>query len=125
LLIAGNAFSPLAVLTPVLYRGLAFLVGWTATVGFQYMRFVPIIISTVSAGVVRWVDTPRKIAIAALVTLVDFALRRFRHRRGFVASGAAHSDQALTGRRKIIILPAGKRDFALSPAVAHQSAIIP
>jgi hypothetical protein len=50
MLIIENVFSPLALLVPALYGALAFLVGWTAAVGFQYMRGVPICVGTICAA---------------------------------------------------------------------------
>jgi hypothetical protein len=50
LLIMDNEFSSLAVLVPMLGAVLAFLGGWTAVVGFQFMRGVPIIISIACAS---------------------------------------------------------------------------
>jgi hypothetical protein len=49
LLILDGEFSLPAVLVCVLYGTLAFLVGWTASVGFQHMRFIPIVVGTALA----------------------------------------------------------------------------
>jgi hypothetical protein len=51
LLIGNGGVPALAVLVPALYGALAFLAGWTASVGFQYARGVPIIIGIVCAVV--------------------------------------------------------------------------
>jgi hypothetical protein len=49
LLILGGEFSLLAMLVCVLYGTLTFIVGWTASVGFQHMRFIPIVVGIVLA----------------------------------------------------------------------------
>jgi hypothetical protein len=80
LLLVRGEFSALAVLVPALNGALAFLVGWTAAVGFQYMRLVPILAGTVCAtglfhglillerlGLPPWSDVP--IALAALLAV--------------------------------------------------------
>jgi hypothetical protein len=49
LLAWGGGLSLLAVLIPALYGALAFLIGWTASVGFQYTRGAPILVGIVCA----------------------------------------------------------------------------
>jgi hypothetical protein len=51
LLIVNDVFSPLAVLVPAFYGALAFLVGWTAAIGFHVMRGLPIIIGIACSAV--------------------------------------------------------------------------
>jgi hypothetical protein len=50
LLIMADEFSLTATLIPAMYGALTFLVGWTASVGFQYMRAVPIVVGLVCAA---------------------------------------------------------------------------
>jgi hypothetical protein len=47
LLVLYGELSLPAVFLPALSGALSFVVGWTASVGFQYLRFIPILVSTV------------------------------------------------------------------------------
>jgi hypothetical protein len=48
LLMAHGELTAMSVTASALYGMLAFLVGWTAVIGFQFMRAIPIFLSSIS-----------------------------------------------------------------------------